>query len=200
MKLLKQRTTVCFGAGVIAIVLGLGSAAYACTSYKGWLQVCDSSDGAEGVYCITSNGSGSGMNQSFSSGTGPTLTRGTESFTVEVGPITTTNKLPQRDSSTGNSYHVTFWNKTSKAYDRPILNYGTSGSHWLQDCMYSSLDITLGNIKSLGTLDVDANGDSIAKSFTLPSTAPLSPSGGQGAVCVSDPSAVNGNQAPIIIV
>jgi hypothetical protein len=72
--------------------------------------------------------------------------------------------------------------------------------HWLNDCMQGGLDERFGRVKPLGDHNVSSDGSPTTSTWTLPSTARLTASGAQAAVCISDSSASEGNQAPIIIV
>lgn len=135
------------------------------------------------------------MTQSFDKGVGPDVTRGSETFTVKVGAYN-----GHTLSSTLNPYKITVWNGSQRAYDKPIVDFSTTKRHWVNDCMYSELEQNSGRQLLLGDHTVSSDGSETTSSWNLPSTAKLTASGTQGAVCISDTRAYQGNQAPIIIV
>ena len=135
------------------------------------------------------------MSQSFDKGVGPSITRGTETFSVEVGAHN-----GHTLSAARNPYRVTFWNGSARAYDNPIADYSTTKQHWKNDCMSSGTDERRGLVVYLGPHTVNSDGSASTTRWTLPSTATLTASGGQAAVCISDKNTYEGNQAPIIIV
>lgn len=185
-----HRRTLLFGVVPAAVVLAVASAAFACTTYKGYMTVT----GSDGAF-VTSYGGNSGMTQSFDKGVGPDVTRGAETFVVEVGAYNG-HKL----TAASNPYEILFWSGSAAAYDDPIVDYNTVKRHWKNDCMPGTIDETLGNVTFLGHHTVSTDGSPTTSSWKLPSTARLTASGAQAAVCISDAAAYEGNQAPIIIV
>lgn len=205
--------------GGIAVVLAVASVAAACTSYKGWLKVCDGTDtdGSQaGVFCVQANASGSGMNNTLvNTGTGtntnpdivsgPTATRGTEDLTVSVGPLAGGNQLPTRDSTNNSSYRIMFWD--GQAYDTMagVTDATTSRNHARKDCMsdrVNELPLPLFGavLKQLDLMEVNSAGNG-SKVVTIPSDARTSASvGGQAALCVVDKAANYGNQVPLLVV
>lgn len=109
----------------VAVVLAVASAAFACTTYKGYMTVT----GSDGAF-ITSYGGNSGMTQSFDKGVGPSITRGSEQFTVKVGAFN-----GHRLSETLNPFKITWWDGSAAAYDNPIVDFSTTKQHWKNDCM-----------------------------------------------------------------
>lgn len=174
----------------MAVVLAMASTAFACTTYKGYMTVT----GSDGSF-VTSYGGNSGMTQSLDKGVGPNITRGTETFTVKVGAFN-----GHRLSETLNPYRITFWNGSAAAYDNPIVDFSTTKQHWKNDCMSSTQDEKLGLVKPIGNHTVSSDGSETTSNHTLPSDARLTASGAQAAVCISNSTASQGNQAPIIIV
>lgn len=185
-----HRRRLLFGVVPAAVVLAVASAAFACTTYKGYMTVT----GSDGAF-VTSYGGNSGMTQSFDKGVGPNITRGSETFTVKVGAYNGHTLTSAR-----NPYKITVWNGSARAYDNPIADFSTTKRHWVNDCMYSQNEQRSGRQLLLGDHNVSSDGSETTSSWTLPSTATLTASGGQTAVCISDTNAYQGNQAPIIIV
>ncbi len=186
----RDRRNLLLGLVPAAVVLAVASAAFACTTYKGYMTVT----GSDGAF-VTSYGGNSGMTQSFDKGVGPTITRGSEAFTIKVGAHN-----GHTLTATRNPYKITFWNGSAAAYDNPIVDFATTKQHWKNDCMNSSTDVKRGLQILLGDHNVSSDGSETTSTWKLPSTATLTASGAQSAVCISDSQAFQGNQAPIIVV
>lgn len=209
----KGRRGVLAVGGAMVVALALASGAAACTTYKGWFKVCDSSDNdgsQQGVICVQADASGSGMNNKLTSsgtgavqGVGPSITAGTESFSASVGSLGGGNQLPQRNAANGKTYRIMFWD--GAAYDNPVQDYDKMKDHTRRDCMSDlinelSLPLFGAVLKQIGTMDVDANGAG-SGSYTIPSDARKSAAvGGQAGICVVDPNANYGNQVPVVVV
>ncbi len=186
----RRHRKLLLGLAPAAVVLAVASAAFACTTYKGYMTVT----GSDGAF-VTSFGGNNGMTQSFDKGVGPSITRGSEEFTVKVGAHN-----GHTLSAASNPYKITWWDGSAAAYDNPIVDFSTTKQHFKNDCMQGGLDERFGRVKPLGDHNVSSDGSETTSTWKLPSTATLTASGAQAAVCISDAQAFQGNQAPIIIV
>jgi hypothetical protein len=167
-----SRRRMTFATAVVAGVMALASAAFACTVYKGTMIVTD----ARGN---TSQGTGSGLSMGFCSGTTNTsaadIGRG-ESFTIDVEPFV------------GSGSQQSCTNKLNDdLYD---VNYSSSSS--TGDCMSGDPAAVLIAEDGLQTVNGSDSGNN---SFVLPSNAPVGASG----ICVSDDTAGEGMQVSVEI-
>lgn len=176
-----SRKGVLFTATVLAVVLALASAAFACTEFRGKMVVT----GGGGTSTVYGNGSSMGYSTTCTSSAGAKGSSGS-SITVTVSSASSTcnsKTLPQY-----NDYKVTFL--LGAVY--------VSGSR-KHDCMYNG-----GHPYTvpLGSMSVDSTGYGTG-SYKLPSGLTANKTGEWSGVCVSDPvynPSLYGNQAPITII
>lgn len=183
----QHRRGLLFGFTVVAAVLALTSAAWACTVFKGKLTL----QGNASTSTVTATGNNSGMgfcsitnSYAYSNGSGG-------SVKVTVGPASSTcggHKLPATGSETNLAYKVTY------------VDYGFYNSSLNRDCMYNgghSTRIVLGDIT------VDSNGNGGGGWYSIPGSHPAqNGSPYEAGVCVSDTKygpSLYGIQAPLVI-
>lgn len=175
MKQSDQRRSGMFAAALVAAVMLLSSAAMACTVYKGTMSVTGDSPGSG---TVTAVGNNSGMGYCYGGPSGSaTLEKPTSDIFVSVGPFVSPDEAvcpssQLADSGTGTgglrTYTVTWWDGT-----------GTG------DCM-NPLSHQVGLI--------DIRNGSGSGEYKL-DTRVINPS--EGAICVSDLTAGQGNQVPV---
>ncbi len=212
---------------VVAGVLVMASAAFACTSWIGQFQVTGNA-GTSGT--VTADGKGTTtsftmtqcVDSPIAKSTNGSPTRG--SVTIWTGQVNSgcsnitgaDGRLPECGSG-GSPATCTGSNK--RQYDIRFFNssYGLLGkqgysthTQWSQDCMNGGI---LGATR-LGGVEVDSSGnlsrvvdggtyDSTTKkaTFNLPTGVLNTDSGGkESAACISDTNAYYGNQAPLTII
>ncbi len=195
---MKSRKRLAFGFTVVAAMLALASVAYACTTFKGKLQVTTGSTSSSAI------GNGTGMGYCSGSPTGgATVARGANrSITVAVSPQacgSTTYQLSDR-SGTG-AYYVNFinWGKCGILLTTDCTGFkidNTGKYTWWYDCMGTA---STGYAKNLGRMDVSSGSGS--RTYTIASTMMTRANGPSDAsgICVSDSGENEGNQAPIAI-
>ncbi len=168
-----SRRRMTFATAVVAGVMALASAAFACTVYKGTMIVTD----ARGN---TSQGTGSGLSMGYCSGTTSTSAADIapgESFTIDVQPFV------------GSGSQKTCTAKLNDdLYD---VNYSSTGA--TGDCMSGDTAAVLIAEDGLKTVNGSDSGNN---SFPLPSNAPP----GASAICVSDDTAGEGMQVSVEII
>jgi hypothetical protein len=167
-----RRKGALFVATVLMLVLGITSAAWACTVFVGSMTL----KGNASTSSITFYGNGTSMGHKCKAGTG-TSANSPGSVTVTVRGTNTTNcgasKLPS-----SYTYGVTF---ISDGFNGDI--YDTS-----RDCMWNgghSQSIILYNSSGSSTIGVDSTGYGTG-TYNLPSGLPANSSPNEAAVCVSD--------------
>lgn len=175
-----KRKRALLGVGVVAGMMMLASASFACTVFRGTFTV----QGNASTGKVTTTGTGTGMTQSVNSGVAKATAVG-GSIQIWTDRDTYGRGLP------ANTYYVRYYNSNST----PGRVGYTDHYHWSTDCMYGS------NGVQLGTVQVNSRGR-IPKqpvSFGLPSSTPnVAPQ--ESAVCISDNGGAFGNQAPLTIV
>ena len=210
---MRNRKALLFGTAVAGVVLFLGSAAFACTTYRGRLEV------TAGAGTSKAWGKNSGMThcdkgtpyQVQSNATLPT-TGGT--ITVGVYPTQTggANNCPESKLSAssngtfgllGRHYYVRYYNGAGFVAD------GTTWK-WNVDCMEGASGSRLSAADTGGNeIWINSDGFSTAagstttagtRQYTIASGQTANGTSDRSAVCVGDTGAGNGNQAPIRIV
>ncbi len=184
-----NRKGLTFGTMVVAGVMVLASAAFACTTFKGTMTVTGNSQ-------TPGTSTAVGKNSSMSHCSVTPGANATSGGSVTIS--STATNLSGCASSTLNAntvYDVNFVG--GKAFGKP--NPGpTAVYQWLIDCMSPPG----GSVKNLGTATTDPSGNVAATTYSLTPAGSLTNNnlGEDSAVCLSTPSGGNGNQAPVHIV
>ncbi len=167
----------------LAAAAALTSTAFACTFFKGTLTITGNSS----TTSVTATGDGSNMGySSITSGIAKASSGG--SVKVSTGAVGT-NKLPP--STQTRTYQVNFYNSVY-----PNSPGFTNHTTWKTDCMTGDAGGQLGS-----NVTIDNTGKIVGqpKTFTLPTGLTSDKAPAESAVCVSDNSALYGNQAPLTI-
>jgi len=178
--------------GAVAAVLVLTSAAYACTVFRGTLTLTGNLGGS-----VTATGLRTGMVSRISS-TKASASANDGWVRVSVGTDGCCNRLPDKDSTGAlRNYQINFFN--GEGFD-------THG-HWYSDCMTGDSGVTRANVRlnSSGQIAQQLIGSSyvnVAQPIQVSLGNGLTRNVGtqESAVCISDDSALYGNQAPITII
>jgi len=186
---MRRRKLLAIPMAATAGALIVASAAFACTSFKGQLKI--TGDGA-GSGTVIATGTGSGMNyKSISAAYAKVASGGNLTYQVNADPAKATNKLP-----TGRAYQLR-WDPYTSATDGDFPTH----TAWKYDCMVGTNGSTLG-----ATVTVDSTGAGGPWVRNIGSTTAHTPiNGGTGlpyneaGACISDSSALYGNQAPVTI-
>ncbi len=183
-------------AAVVAIIMVLTSAAYACTVFRGKMTVT----GADGNSTFaTGNNLNMGWcirpqdNTTVANGGGAKGADGS-SIKIRIEPASST--CGSHSPSTRNDYDLNFFN--GKAFTYTISS--TTGKRVYsttihKDCMSPLLSGVVHLARGL----TYTNGTIAEGTFKLPASTNKNLSGEASAVCFSDPGGGNGNQVPIII-
>lgn len=201
-----KKVVVAVPFAMVALVLVVSSAAYACTNYVGYMRVNGS--GSTNTVTVTGLDTWNGpewMQQTVSSLVASAPTNGT--FKVYTEGVNSTDKYLK-----AGTYDVNVQNGNSSS------TYGyTNHTTWNNpggDCMTWTID---SNTKKVGTVTygspddgkIDSAADlaglpisvnsNWAGPFSLPVGMNTSPGSYEQAVCISSSNSVNGNQAPLDI-
>lgn len=191
---MRRKRLILIPFAALAAATALAATAFACTVFRGTFTI-SGNDPTSGSVTATGSGGNLFMTQSVSAGIAK-ATRNGGSVTVSTG-ASGTNKLP---ASTGTqTYKIRFYNSTAGA---PGYNTHTT---WKTDCMVGSSGTQIGTVKVDSTGKISSG--SGMPSTGQPETFPLLPTTGltpdvspaESAVCISDDSASNGNEAPLTI-
>lgn len=182
-------------AAVVAIIMVLTSAAYACTVFRGKMTVT----GADGnsTFATGSNQSMSWCiapqdNAAASAGGGAKGADGS-SITIKIEPAS--SGCGSHSPSTRSDYHLNFFNGKGFTYTISSTTGKRVYSTWQKDCMSPLLSGVVNLASNLSY----TNGTTAQGTFRLPASTNKNLSGEASAVCFSDPGGGNGNQVPIII-
>lgn len=197
----KRKRFILAPASAVALVLAVAAAAYACTVWRGTMTL-RGNDPSSGEVTVT--GLRVGMTQTVTSGIAK-ATKNSGWFLVSTGSAASNNKLPSKDAS-GNTkkYYIKFYNSTASS-----PGYSTH-ANWYTDCMAGGPGVLLGSV-TLNDSGQIASVQYVGSTTTLPmvpgvpvkfdlasglkaDTAPA-----ESAVCISDPGAAYGNQAPLTL-
>ena len=177
-----------FGFALIATVLSLSSAAFACTVYKGKLTL----QGDQSTSTVTAVGNNSNMGYCSISNSYAYANDVSGRVKVTVAPASTclvngSNKLPATTSTL--KYAVTY------------ISYAFNNSSMVKDCMAVGGDA--GTTK-IGDITIDSNGNGGGVWYNLPSPLPIqNGSPYEAGVCVSDTKyspSLYGIQAPLVVI
>lgn len=197
----KRKRFLLAPASAVALVLAVAAVAYACTVWRGTMTVRGNHPSSGEV---TVTGLRVGMTQTVTSGVAKS-TKNSGFFLVSTGSAASNNKLPWKDSS-GNikKYYVKFYN--SSASGPGYSNHTT----WSTDCMAGGPGVLLGSV-TLNEGGQIASVQYVGSALNVPAVpgAPVKfdlanglnsdVSPAESAVCISDPGAAYGNQAPLTI-
>lgn len=181
---IKDHKLIAVPFGVVAVILVIASAAYACTNYVGTLAV----KGNRSANVATATGSQTfgcsceSMTQSVSASTAQAdIGASSGSFTITTGRISTAKSLG------------------TATYDVNQINVGYSNhTTWINpsgDCMTWTIG---SSTKNLGTITT-ANGVA-TKGFNVYTTFIANTGSEESGVCVSDSGSHNGNQVPLRLI
>ena len=189
---LKTKKILLMPFGVVAILLVVASASYACTVFRGTLTLSGNLGGT-----VTATGLRTGMVNRISAGvTKASAANG--SVNVSTGTDGCCNRLPDKDSSGAlRNYQINFFN--GKGFD--------THTHWFTDCMTFDAGVTVAEVRlnALGQIaqrKVNGVYTNVTQPVQVGMGRGLTPNtaGQESAVCISDDTALYGNQAPITIV
>lgn len=182
-----RRKRACIGFSGLLSLLAIASTAFACTAFLGSFTVTGNAGGS-----VTVNGTDTPntftMTQTVNNGIAKATKTG-GSFSISTGTATNGSKLPK------NTYGIRYYNSSSLLPG--YMGTGTS-RQWVTDCMSAPFGTKIGDtqVNSAGQVTGQT-------SFSFNNTLPLNtnPAGvRESAVCITDSSALYGNQAPITIV
>lgn len=191
-----KRKLIGAGAFAVASALAFMSTAYACTIWLGQLKVTGNASGGGTVVATGSKKDMSWKSVSSGiakmSGSSPSLT-----LSVNSDPADTSNKLPRTKSDgTVINYYLIF-----DDYTGPTDGMHPTHTTWRYDCMYGD---QFGQY--FGPVNVTTSGSGGNWTIKPKSTLNRTPKDLNGvyyneaSVCISDTTALYGNQAPVTIV
>lgn len=174
-----------------AVVLVVVSTAYACTSFKGQFNVTGNAAGS-GTVVATGNGTSMGYKSISSAYAKVTGSSGSLTFSTNADPADANNKLPS-----GRTYYLR-WDPFTGTSDGDFPTH----TAWKYDCMEGRYGSRLGT----GGVTVSSTGSGGPWVRSIPTTSNRTPTGTDGkpyneaAACISDGTALYGNQAPVTVV
>lgn len=209
----KRRKFLLVPFGGVALLLALVATAYACTVFRGTLSL-KGNRADSGT--VTATGLRTGMAQTVSS----EIARSDKTGTVQVWTgADGSNKLPHKKSDgTLYTYYLKYYNKAFGVdVNRDgVIDPGYSDhTHWMVDCMAGGpgemmSKVNLNSSGAINSLTPGSSGATLSGNVvtlnltrnysgaTLTSTADVAPT--ESAICISDPGAAYGNEAPLTIV
>jgi len=188
----RGRSPLLVGAVLAAAVMMVSSSAWACAVFKGKMVV----QGNRSTNVVTAIGKATtGMTwcSGYPMGRAKATLGGSVTVTMSKNPVDACLPGLKLDAGT---YQVNYANGAAHRRSDPADKNNKDGSRaWVIDC---ASPVNPLNTTVLGTMSIDSNGTGTG-TYTLPSTGVVSGPTDEAAVCVSDVSGNNGNQAPVAI-